>query len=308
MKKIYFTLALLLTICVNTLIAQQRLQLIGDATRYGWNKDHGSPVTLNTTDPSVFHFNAWLNSGSFKINLSNADWVPSWGPGEGGALIKRATYEDTDLSFTITSGNYHIVIDTTKLTYSITPINETTPIPFNTLFMVGSAAPDGWDLGKAAELTRNPENPWEFGYKGVLNEGELKFPVNRYFGWSQDMFMRETDTKMFLGTSPDSKWAIAETGNYAITLNVASLSISIQKDNTTGLNVQSGSGIVLLNSQAKSELVVESDKSFDYTIYSPTGSTMLCGKCDNARIQVSSLPQGIYLLQTPNQVFRFLKE
>lgn len=290
-------------------IAQQRLQLVGDATRYGWSKDHGSPVTLNTENSSVFHYNAWLNSGSFKLLLSNADWVPSWGPGEGNALVKRSTYEDPDISFNIaTAGNYSIAIDTTLMTYSITPMVETNPIPFNTLFMVGGASPNGWDIGMAYELTRNQTNPLEFSYDGMMQVGDFKFPINRYFDWTQDMFMRVSDTEMFLGTSPDSKWTINEAGNYHIVLNVSTLSISIQKNTTTLNQVLNESFPELLSNMVSNRLIFKSPERFSYEIYCISGVKITEGYTSDNHIDVTALKSGIYLVKAGNKIYKFLKE
>lgn len=290
-------------------IAQQRLQLVGDATRYGWSKDHGSPVTLNTENSSVFHYNAWLNSGSFKLLLSNADWVPSWAPGEGNALVKRSTYGDPDVSFNIaTAGNYSITIDTTLMTYTITSMTETNPIPFNTLFMVGGASPNGWDIGMAYELTRNQTNPFEFSFDGQLGLGEFKFPINRYFDWTQDMFMRTSNTEMFLGTSPDSKWTINEAGNYHIVLNVSTLSISIQKNTTTLNQVLNESFPELISNIVSDRLIFKSPERFKYEIYCISGIKISDGYTSDNYIDVTALKSGIYLVNAGNRIYKFIKD
>ena len=312
MKRILsFSIVTLLFVCliINYLPAQQRLQLVGDATRYGWSKDHGSPVTLDTGNSSVFHYNAWLNNGSFKLLLSNADWVPSWGPGNGNVLVRRSTYEDPDISFSIsTAGNYSIVVDTTLMTYSITPMVETNPIPFNTLFMVGGASPNGWDIGMAYELTRNTTNPFEFSYDGMMQVGEFKFPINRYFDWTQEMFMRVSDTEMFLGTSPDSKWTISEAGNYHIVLNVSTLSISIQKNTTTLNTMVNESFPELISNIVFDRLIFNTHDRFNYQIYNISGAKIAEGDAPGDYIDISTLKGGIYLLKAKNRIFKFIKK
>jgi len=214
--------------------AQNPMCMIGDATRYGWDKDKSSPMTQDGVNPSKFYYNAYLNAGSFKFLLQNSDWIPSWNKGaDKTTVVKRNTYNDPDNSFSITTaGNYSIILDTIALTLSVTTMTETTPIPFNTVFMVGNAAPNGWDIGTATELIKNPANPFEFTYTGALTTGELKFPVNRNWGLKQDFFMKVSENQMVLQNSPDSKWVISESGNYSITLNTNTLAIDIRKLNT----------------------------------------------------------------------------
>ncbi len=222
------------TVAFISVNAQNPICMIGDATKYGWDKDKSSPMTQDGVNLSKFYYNAYLNAGSFKFLMQNSDWVPSWNKGaDESTVVKRNTYGDPDNSFSISiAGNYSVVLDTTTLTLSVTPMTETTPIPFNTVFMVGGAAPNNWDLGRATELIKNPANPFEFTYTGALTTGELKFPVNRNWGWNQDFFMKVSENQMVLQNSPDSKWVISESGNYSITLNTNTLAIDIRKLNT----------------------------------------------------------------------------
>jgi hypothetical protein len=114
---------------------------------------------------------------------------------------------------------------------SYDPLTSFTPIDFNTVFIVGSATPNGWNIENAEELVKNPYNPWEFRYIGQLNEGEFKFPVNRNKYWGQDFFLKSSNVLMFLGTTPDSKWNITEQAEYQVTMNIKTMAISITKLN-----------------------------------------------------------------------------
>lgn len=210
--------------------AQRRLCVLGDASRYGWDKENASPMIQDPGNVSVFHYNGWLKVGEMKFILENQnDWVPTWNKGVNDTtLVKRLTYGDPDDKFYIaTAGNYEITLDTTLLYIHITPMTEPNPIDFNTVFMVGSASPNGWSINNSTELVKNPSNPWEFSYTGQMGVGEFKFPVNRNQFWSQDFFMRVSDQLMFLGKSPDSKWNITEAGNYFVTMNISTLAIGI---------------------------------------------------------------------------------
>jgi|GEM_PF-1461057 len=231
-----FAVLFVSTMAFGTMHAQNPMCMVGDATRYGWDKDKSSPLTQDGVNPSKFYYNAHLNAGSFKFLMQNSDWVPTWNSDAGSAtkVVKRNTYSDPDVLFTVaTAGNYSIVLDIDALTLSVTPMTETTPIDFNTVFMVGDATPIDWDLANAVELVKNPANPFEFSYTGHMDVGEFKLPVNRNWGWNQDFFMRVDHTHMYLRTENDglgdNKWSIAEAGDYKITINTKDLTIDIRK-------------------------------------------------------------------------------
>ena len=294
----------------STLSAQNPMCMIGTAARYLNDKDKSSPLTQDGVNPSKFYYNAYLTAGDFKFLTQNSDWVPSWNKGASETLVvKRISYADlADEKFTIaTAGNYAVVLDTAALTLSVTAMTETTPIPFNTLFMVGNAAPNLWDLGKATELVKNPTNPFEFSYTGALTVGEIKFPVNRNWGWNQDFFVKSSDVLMQLVAGGDVKWSIAEAGNYKITLNTNTLAISIVKQtsavNETLTNVYPS----LLTNVVNDQLIVTNNTSFNYQIFNMVGTTVLAGNSTNGIISVSNLNNGIYFLKAQNKTFKFIK-
>lgn len=292
--------------------AQQRVGLFGDASRYGWDKDNASPMIKDAVNPAVFTYKAWLKPGDFKFILSNADWYPTWNKGaDDTKLVKRLGDADPDVKFTIsTEGNYSVTIDTTLLTISIEAMTETTPINFNTMFMVGDATPNGWDIGTSTELVKSATNPNEFSYTGNLNVGDLKFPVNINWGWGQDMFMKTSDILMFLGKTPDdSKWHISEAGNYVVTMNTSTLAISIVKQVNTGLmNGVQGKTTALSSTIVGDHLNVLNRGNFKYRIYNVTGAPVLKGNSADGIISVSNLNKGIYILSIDNKSFKFIKK
>ncbi|MFT3752845.1 MAG: SusF/SusE family outer membrane protein [Paludibacter sp.] len=290
--------------------AQNPMCIIGDATKYGWDKDKSSPLTQDGVNPSKFYFNAYLNAGSFKFLMQNSDWVPSWNKGASETqVVKRATYADADNSFSVTTaGNYAVVLDTAALTLSVTPMTETTPITFNTIFMVGDATPNSWDLGSATELTKNPTNPFEFSYTGALSVGEFKLPVNRNWGWNQDFFVKVSDTQMQLVAGGDVKWSITEAANYKVTINTNTLAISIEKQITALNPALENRQLSLKSNVVKDQLTVLSQNSADYLIFSIVGSLVQRGAITGSSINISNLRSGIYMVKIENKSFKFIKE
>lgn len=308
--KFFFLLSLLFVISYSA-YANKRLCLSGPATRYGWDKGNASPMIQDPTNPSVFYYNAWLKTGDFKFILENTDdsWLPTWNKADDTHIVKRASGSDPDDQFNIsTAGNYAITVDTTLLTISIVPMSETAEISFNTVFMVGSATPNGWTITDATELTKSATNPYEFSYSGPMNAGEFKFPVNRNSGWGQDFFVKVSDTQMQLVAGGDVKWNITEAANYDITINTQTLAISIQKQTTTTSRFPNDESITLKSTIVSSTLKVNNLNSVSYKIYNLSGLKVTDGISEGENINVSSLGKGIYLLNVNNQVFKFIKQ
>lgn len=307
LRSLFFAILLCGTL---TTVAQNPMCMIGDATKYGWDKDKSSPMTQDGVNPSKFYYKAWLNAGGFKFLMQNSDWVPSWNKGASESeVLKRNTSSDLDNSFSVgVAGNYTVVLDTTSLTLSVTPMIETTPIPFNTVFIVGDASPNGWDLGRATELVKNPTNPNEFSYTGALAVGDFKFPVNRNWGWNQDFFMKVSDTQMVLQSSPDVKWSIAQAANYKVTINTNTLAISILNQTTTVVYPVNQEIPSIESNVVSNELKVLNAGTFNFQVYNLAGATLLKGKCTNGVINVSNLNKGIYMLNVDNKAFKFIKE
>ncbi|MDD3077636.1 MAG: SusF/SusE family outer membrane protein [Paludibacter sp.] len=293
-------MALVLTTSVR---AEKLLCLFGDATRSGWDKGNASPMIQDATDPAVFHYDAWLNTGNFKFILENTDdsWLPTWNKDTETTIFKRTSENATDINdtqFSIeTAGNYSISVDTLNLTVSITPMAETEKIEFNTVFIVGDATPNGWDIANSTELTKSSTTPFEFSYTGALTTGDFKFPVNRNSGWGQDFFMKVSDTEMVLQNSPDSKWTITEEGNYNITMNTKDLSIDIQKQTTTQAENNSAEKVSISVESTNRIIHVSCAKNVggDINVYSVTGQRTAYATL-NTNTDIRIREAGIYLV------------
>ncbi len=151
---------------------------------------------------------------------------------------------DTLLNYLNSEPNVAVVIESRVIAH-INTMPETTDtsdvldisvVPYlpvtKTLYMVGDATPNGWDIANASELTPDKNEPTIFTYKGGLGVGHLKFPVNRNTNWAQDMYMRDlTDiSKIYLhkgGESDDNQWEITEKGLYKVIVSLCDLTIKI---------------------------------------------------------------------------------
>ncbi|HPT15374.1 MAG TPA: SusF/SusE family outer membrane protein [Bacteroidales bacterium] len=208
----------------------ETLYVYGNATEAGWDNTKAVALTAGD-DPGTFTWQGQLSSGEFEFLTVLGQDFPSYVKGSSEtALVLRSSASQTDNRWTVSDpGIYKLSLNLLDLSISITQM----PGPaYSQLFMVGSSAPNGWDISQATELVQNPDNLYEFSYTGVMNPGEFKFPVNRNTDWGQDMYMKVDDTHMYLhhgGDPDDNKWTIDKKGYYTITLNLQDLSIKIDR-------------------------------------------------------------------------------
>ena len=205
------------------------LYVIGGASPNGWNAGTALAMTPQS-DPTIFVYQGTLGTGDLKFITTLGQFLPSYNKGaDDSHIVYRTLDSQPDVKFTISpTAFYKVTVSLLDLTVSVVKMDLPT---YDKLYMVGSAAPNGWDISKATQLVQNTANPFIFSYTGVMQAGEFKFPVNRNTDWGQDMFMKTDDTHMYLhkgGASDDNKWSIAKKGYYTITLN--------QLDNTISIN------------------------------------------------------------------------
>ncbi len=207
------------------------LYIFGDATPNGWDATKAIKLTPDTDDPTLFVYKGALSTGSYKFIATLGQLLPSYNRGADAThLVFRTTDSQPDNIFSITeAGVYKITVSLLDLTVSAVKLNQP---PYDKIYMVGTAAPNGWDIATATELIQDPNNPYVFTYIGVMKAGVFKFPVNRNSDWNQDMYMRTDETHMYVhrgGDTDDSPWTIAKKGHYSIKLNLMDNTISISR-------------------------------------------------------------------------------
>lgn len=99
-----------------------------------------------------------------------------------------------------------------------------------TLYLIGDAAPNGWDAGKATALTASANDATTFTWQGTLKSGELKFITT--LGQFMPSYNKGADDAHLIYRSedaqPDDKFVITTPGAYDITLNLLDLTINIK--------------------------------------------------------------------------------
>jgi len=207
------------------------LFLLGDASSIGWDASKAIALTPDADNPTVFVFKGALGAGSYKFITTLGQLLPSYNRGaDDYHVVYRTSDSQPDDKFAITDpAVYKITVRLLDLT--ITTVKLDLP-PYEKIYMVGDATPNGWDISNSTELVQDQDNPYIFTYMGVMKAGDFKFPVNQNSDWGQDMYMKLTDSTMYLhhgGDPDDNKWTIAKKGHYIITLNLLDNTISLAR-------------------------------------------------------------------------------
>ena len=104
------------------------------------------------------------------------------------------------------------------------------PIAKN-LYLIGGAAPNGWNADNATKMNSVNGTTGGFTWQGRLNAGELKFitklgnflPSYNKGVEDNQLIYRETEDQ------PDNKFTISKSGQYKVTVNIITLNISIEE-------------------------------------------------------------------------------
>jgi len=207
------------------------MYMVGDATPNGWDIGNATALIQDEDNPFIFRFDGVLVEGDFKFPVNqDTDWSQDmFMKGADSTIVYRHYGGESDDSkwHIYESGWYTMVLDLENLTLSYERLEN--------LYIVGSAAPCGWSISEAIELSQGSTG-YEFVYTGSLVAGDFKFPFNRNTSWAQDMFMKDPidDSKIYFhegGAADDNKWTItsSQAGNYIVTLNLKDLTIILDK-------------------------------------------------------------------------------
>lgn len=108
---------------------------------------------------------------------------------------------------------------------------------FENLYLVGDAAPGGWNISNPTPMTPDSENPGVFIYSGFLLSGEFKISTFKGDWCDEEAWLRpptmhpsldDTEFIVTMGCPPgeeDFKWKIEELGEYVVTVNLNSSTI-----------------------------------------------------------------------------------
>ena len=195
----------------NLPIKTSTLFMVGDATPNGWSIDAPTPLTASEEDPLVFTWEGGLNAGEMKLCLTTGSWDAGFiRPESNGTEISKTAITDAkfamwagdpDNKWKVTeAGKYKLTFDLRNWTMSTEYLGDKEqepvvfePIETDVLYLVGEAAPSGWNIDAPTQIEKKSKYIFEY-------EGELK-----------DIVFKD---------SPDDKWVVEDAGNYRLTFDL----------------------------------------------------------------------------------------
>ena len=205
-------------------------------------------VIINPSKPSedalTVSWPAFANSMvSYKVLLANGDMQDSvtvasgatskrFTQGELNAILveklKMTVNVEAKLDITLLGLIPSKNLSTTSKTISIQVVPGPVGATYASLWVVGDATPNGWNIDNPNPMTKDPTNAFQFKFNDILNAGDFKIPVATG-NWGTDFFMpltnhpklSETGVQLVPGGNPDNKWNISTAGAYKIVLNIS---------------------------------------------------------------------------------------
>lgn len=230
-----------------------QIYLVGETTSWNFVLMSQDPL-----DPFLFRIGWFFNCKSeFKFGTSDGSWENMYKATEANAPY---TSEEVELVKGFDPDNKWLLQESQanmsyKICLDIRPNKERMMMrlftPYSEMYIVGSATPNGWDLGNATPMTVDPSDPNIFTWTGSLQAGELKFSADKQSDWNGAWFLAPTENAVPTGTvektifvdksddsfknqyldiavgDVDRKWNIEQAGTYTITLNQLLEEVSI---------------------------------------------------------------------------------
>ena len=225
-------------------IKTNSLYMVGDATPNGWDIGNPTPLSASTDDALIFTWEGPLYKGEMKLCLTTGSWdAPFIRPIVNGTEITKTAISNTKFAMhagdpddkwrIADAGKYKLTFDLRHWTMSTEYLGELDapviePIEAETLFIVGDATPNGWNIDAPTQLEKMSQ--YVFQYEGNLLAGELKACLSTG-DWGVS-FIRPTfggckiskngveSADFVFTTNPDDKWKVEDAGQYRLTFDL----------------------------------------------------------------------------------------
>lgn len=234
-----------------------RLFIIGSATPYGWELDMAQSLLSTPDNPGVYTGTIYLKGGeenTFKF-MEAHEWgnteygIPAASAVQGNIQLASGTLDNEYSQMYVTeNGNYNISIDTNNLVGVIKPSDyQENEIKYCSLFLIGDATDGGWTVENGTPLYQTKTAPYEYSAIVTLkSQGSFKI-ANALRGagsWNPQYYYFkdvDDDTKISTDSTDDRQWSVSNDGDYRVTVNVISHTISILS--ATGIEENTNSAV-----------------------------------------------------------------
>ncbi|WP_291782658.1 SusF/SusE family outer membrane protein [Cecembia sp.] len=165
------------TISVTTFsdaVALRNMFLVGEATARGWDNNANNPALFRDPENAdLFVYSGFFNAGGFKVLENLGQWQPQFGTNDGSTIsANMGGGDDPDVFNVPAAGYYTFTFDLSTETFSLEPIADV-PSVFETVGIIGSATPEGWDASTAMNQLEFDQHIYYI--TASLEDGEMKF-------------------------------------------------------------------------------------------------------------------------------------
>ncbi len=155
-------------------VALRNMFLVGEATARGWDNNANNPALFRDPDnEDLFVYSGFFNAGGFKVLENLGQWQPQFGTNDGSTISANMGGGDDPDTFNVpAAGYYTFTFDLSTESFTLMPIADV-PATFETVGIIGSATPEGWDASTAMNQLEFDNHIY---YTSVtLEDGEMKF-------------------------------------------------------------------------------------------------------------------------------------
>lgn len=234
-------------------IKTSTLFMVGDAAPCGWDINNPTPFTATEEEPLIFIYEGKLNKGEFKCCIKAGNWGnPFIRPMVGGTEINQDGIAETP--FAMHAGDpddkwrvthdaiYRLTFNLRLWTMQAEYLGEVPldPIQTETLFIIGGATPNGWDMGNATALSKDSNDPYLFSAEVSLKAGEtFKAFMVKDDTWSQEFLhpvvadcavsksgVADNGFKCYKG-GEDLQWKVIDDGRYRLSFDLKHYTLTV---------------------------------------------------------------------------------
>lgn len=214
------------------------LWMVGDATPGSWSIGDGVQLSQHEDNPLVYSATTWLTTGEFKLATNKyADFGQSFFQKDKNDDTKMVLGGDDNKWTVSEAATYDVVVNVADMTISLK--KHYTDFKADRMLILGDAVKSGWDMSNSVAMLEAESNIWTATVHLDANKEFKFYAENDIFNGFQYRAVGDENVTLTEGVSAslvssevnrkDSKFMVAESGNYVITCNLNTNTITVNK-------------------------------------------------------------------------------
>ena len=214
------------------------LWMVGNATPGGWSIGDGVQLSQHEDNPLVYSATTWLSTGEFKLATNKyADF--------GQSFFQKDKNDDTkmvlggnDNKWTVAeAATYDVEVNVADMTISLK--KHYADFKADRMLILGDAVKSGWDMSNSVTMLIVEPDIWMAVVHLAANKEFKFYAENDIFNGFQYRAAGDDNVTLAEGVAAslvssevnrsDSKFMVAESGNYVITCNLNTNTITVKK-------------------------------------------------------------------------------